>query len=149
MRSTVRFHRARIQFRTFGLVLGALERRAALEPHWKPGRRTRKLEKGFAWLAEKEAIYRGLITSADPEINDRPHLAADTYNAANALDDGLARLERKAGLAPKLRVRDRLGKVLRGLRTKARMARISAAALPAIALAIFLLRWSTRERTET
>lgn len=123
---------AEIRKRTFGAVLGALERRAALDEHLSEKQKA-ELDEGFARLEELEVTYRQHLTDPSAREYLRPRRAKHVFFAADGMDDELLALERKYGLEPKLPWGHRVGNFFRGLKRKARLLKINAASLPAAA----------------
>lgn len=126
------YQTAEIHLRTYATILGALERREALEPHLKARQRA-KLGAALATLEAKEREYRELVADPAGKFYDRPELAKEVYFLAADVGELLLGLERKAGLAPKLPWGQRLGGALHGLAQKARALKIQAVSLPAMA----------------
>lgn len=126
------YQRAELKLRAFGSTLGALERKAALEPLLEP-KDAAKLGPAFAELETKEAAYRAL--AADPAAKHYKLFQAlrDVAYAADDLDDVLLALERKTGIEPKLPWGHKIGRFFKGLKHKAKVAKIQALALPATA----------------
>jgi len=121
-----------IRLRCFGSVLQVLERREALAAELD-ARRLEELDVGIADVLQEETEYRAALADPDAKNHEISNSADDVYFAAQALDDALLKLERKAGLAPKRPWGKRLGDFFRKLKAKARLTRIHARTLPAIA----------------
>ncbi len=126
------YQRDEIHLRTYGAILGALERREALLPLVTKEKHRQEFSRAFARLETEERTYRERLADPADPFHTRSEEAKELWFLAADLDELLLRYERKFGLAPKLPFGHRVGNFFRGLKDKARAVKINALSLPAM-----------------